>query len=979
MKHCKVAIGVIGLGLLAATGAAGAPAARRARIGGHFEALASTAEARGEAAAVEQARGLGLKLRVRGGQTLIPVILEPAPGLTPNDLNDVSITNLGGLLDARSRHYVRALVPAGALRALSRDPNYSVTRTPAVPFENGGLGPLRSEAPALTGADLFHTAGLTGVGVDVAVIDLGFIGLAARIAEGELRNDTVSIDYSGTGIESGTSHGVGVAEHVADMAPGARIHCIKVSDEVDLQNAADYLAANNIPIANHSVGWVIASYYDDTGPISGIVNESHDVDGTFWAVSSGNSQRRHWRGGWTDADADGWLEFAAGDEQMNVATSSTTATFFLNWNQYGASVTNLDFFVYNKSNVVVAKSEAAQTGAQDPSEALSFTYQSASAPYTIRVKRLAGPTAGLDMTIFGFYNDVEYFTAASSCTDPANAHGAFAVGAINQVNWNLALPGVESFSSQGPTNDGRLKPQIAGPDGTTSKTYGNVGSYGTSFSSPTTAGAAALILAQDGSRTAIDLENLLSAWAIDVGAVGPDTVYGAGLLNLELPTCMDDADCQDASMCNGFEACVDGLCVNGAPPSCADGLACTTDTCNAATNACEHAANHGACDDGDACSADFCDVALGCQASPVVNGTVCNDGDVCTTADVCTDGACGGGDLNCDDGLFCNGVESCSRASGCVAGTPPCSSDGVACTTDACNEATNTCDHTPNHGACNDGNDCSTDACDLTLDCQTSPAANGTACDDGNACTTVDACTNGACGGSGALNCDDGAFCNGAESCNPASGCVAGAAACPSDGVVCTTDCNEANDLCYQPSDAACNDNNACTSDLCHPVSGCVVTQLCAAALASETFESNNWTGGVGWRAGWTAAGDSGIINTNTPHGGTRHLRLRRNTGVLTRALNMTGVISPRLQFWWKATSFEGAEKAVVQVSPDGTTWTTVHTITAAQANNVYTLADVSLAAFAPYSSNFRIRLKAQMGDTSDLLYYDDLQVTGLR
>lgn len=874
MKHLKVAIGVIGLGLLAATGASGAPAARRARIGGHFEALASTAEARGEAAAVEQARGLGLKLRVRGGQTLIPVILEPAPGLTPNDLNDVSITNLGGFLDARSRHYVRALAPAGALRALSRDPNYSVIRTPAVPFENGGLGPLRSEAPALTGADLFHTAGLTGVGVDVAVIDLGFIGLAARIAEGELRNDTVSIDYSGTGIESGTSHGVGVAEHVADMAPGARIHCIKVSDEVDLQNAADYLAANNIPIANHSVGWVIASYYDDTGPISGIVNESHDVDGTFWAVSSGNSQRRHWRGGWTDADADGWLEFAAGDEQMNVATSSTTATFFLNWNQYGASVTNLDFFVYNKSNVVVAKSEAAQTGAQDPSEALSFTYKSISAPYTIRVKRLAGPTAGLDMTIFGFYNDVEYFTAASSCTDPANAHGAFAVGAINQVNWNLALPGVESFSSQGPTNDGRLKPQIAGPDGTTSKTYGNVGSYGTSFSSPTTAGAAALILAQDGSRTAIDVENLLSAWAIDVGAVGPDTVYGAGLLNLELPTCMDDADCQDASMCNGFEACVDGLCVNGAPPSCADGLACTTDTCNAATN---------------------------------------------------------------------------------------------------------TCDHTPNHGACNDGNVCSTDACDLTLGCQTSPVVNGTACNDGDACTTVDACTNGACGGSGALNCDDGAFCNGAESCNPASGCVAGAAACPSDGVACTTDCNEANDLCYQPSDAACNDNNACTSELCHPVSGCVVTQLCAAALASETFESNNWTGGVGWLAGWTAAGDSGIVNTNTPHGGTRHLRLRRNTGVLTRALNMTGIISPRLRFWWKATSFEGAENAVVQVSPDGMTWTTVHTITAAQANNVYTLADVSLETFAPYSSNFRIRLKAQMGDTSDLLYYDDLQVTGLR
>jgi hypothetical protein len=126
------------------------------------------------------------------------------------------------------------LVPATALRALTRHPQIEVVRTGIPAVELGGLGPSRSEAAAATGADLFHNAGLVGTGADVAVIDLGFIGLASRIAEGELAANTVSVDFSGTGIEAGTNHGVGVAEHVADMAPGARIHCIKVGDDVDL-------------------------------------------------------------------------------------------------------------------------------------------------------------------------------------------------------------------------------------------------------------------------------------------------------------------------------------------------------------------------------------------------------------------------------------------------------------------------------------------------------------------------------------------------------------------------------------------------------------------------------------------------------------------------------------------------------------------------------------------------------------------------
>jgi hypothetical protein len=63
----------------------------------------------------------------------------------------------------------------------------------------------------------------------------------------------------------------------------------------------------------------------------------------------------------------------------------------------------------------------------------------------------------------------------------------------------------------------------------------------------------------------------------------------------------------------------------------------------------------------------------------------CNDGIACT-ADTCNAGVCNNSPNNslCDNGLFCDGAETCSASLGCVAGIPPCS--GV-----ACDENTNSC------------------------------------------------------------------------------------------------------------------------------------------------------------------------------------------------------------------------------------------------------------------------------------------------
>ena len=45
-------------------------------------------------------------------------------------------------------------------------------------------------------------------------------------------------------------------------------------------------------------------------------------------------------------------------------------------------------------------------------------------------------------------------------------------------------------------------------------------------------------------------------------------------------------------------------------------------------------------------------------------------------------------DANCDNGLWCDGAETCHVTSGCQVGTAPDCNDGVGCTSDSCNDGT---------------------------------------------------------------------------------------------------------------------------------------------------------------------------------------------------------------------------------------------------------------------------------------------------
>src|SRR5262249_19264529 len=115
--------------------------------------------------------------------------------------------------------------------------------------------------------------------------------------------------------------------------------------------------------------------------------------------------------------------------------------------------------------------------------------------------------------------NLEHRVAAGSVTEPGTAPPTMAVGAICWQNDAL-----EPYSSQGPTIDGRTKPDIAAQESTSSATYGSFsacgtsGFGGTSASAPHVAGAAALVKQANPSYGPAEIRSFLEGRATDLGA-----------------------------------------------------------------------------------------------------------------------------------------------------------------------------------------------------------------------------------------------------------------------------------------------------------------------------------------------------------------------------------------------------------------------------------------------------------------------------
>lgn len=446
-----------------------------------------------------------------------------------------SVEALGGRVERTAGDLVQALVDPADLDALEQRPSIDRVRAPYTRTEHAVSG----EEVSATLASAWHSKGFTGKGVKVAIIDGGFYGLAERQASGDLPANVVTQDLCGGGLTTADDHGTAVAEIVHEMAPDAQLYLVCINTDVDFAAAVAYAKSQSVQVINHSAGWEGPFRDDGSDPFSAIVADAR-ANGILWVNSAGNEGDTHWSGTFSPG-GDSWHDWSPSGDEGNsfIWPNGSEICGFLKWDEWPSGVSDFDLGLFlSGANVLIRSSEEVQGegGGEPPFEAVCVGQSSGQDLIVFWAIRGYAVRSTPQLDFVSWSPPLQYSVAAGSIAAPASSPAAMAVGALCWQSRQL-----EPYSSQGPTIDGRTKPDIVGHDSVSSATYGMFnggcpsGFAGTSASSPEVAGAAALVKQAYPKLGPDQIKELLMRSARDLGAPGLDSVYGAGELQLPKP------------------------------------------------------------------------------------------------------------------------------------------------------------------------------------------------------------------------------------------------------------------------------------------------------------------------------------------------------------------------------------------------------------------------------------------------------------
>ena len=415
---------------------------------------------------------------------------------------------------------MRLPIPA-ALIVLAAAPGAVSAAPQPVPVEPG-LPPAVTNGAFRMGADALWAEGITGDGQVVAVLDVGFAGLDDAIAAGELPARaamTIRSFDPDNGIDGrnpvgeATGHGVRMAEIVHDVAPGARLLMANYNTEAQFREAVAWAVAAGAGVVSHSNSFLTPPF-DGTGPNARAVDGAARA-GVLWVNSAGNFAQRHWRGTVapgrpvrlevTSGPADP-LAFAlarlSGDGELTLELERADA---------GGEWMTVETLSAGTAGALSAVRPAGD-------DRWRITLRAAGGDVAVR---LFSRTAG-----FGAAG-----VADRSIPTPGDAAGSVSVAAVPWTGESIA-----PYSSHGPTLDGRAKPDLAAPTYVTANRAWP-GTAGTSAAAAHLAGAAILLRARRAAAgESLDpglLRAELTASAGDLGAPGPDPIFGAGIVRLD--------------------------------------------------------------------------------------------------------------------------------------------------------------------------------------------------------------------------------------------------------------------------------------------------------------------------------------------------------------------------------------------------------------------------------------------------------------
>lgn len=469
---------------------------------------------------------------------------------------------------------------------------------------------------AATNAAAWHTAGITGAGVRIGIIDYFDLSLWDTVEHGPLPDASRQFcqDSVGQGlcaidgtIRSGLSnstdafvHGVAVAEVIHDMAPDAQLYIASVATTADLQAAINWFAARGVRIVNRSLGSAYDGPGDGTGPLAEVVN-SAAAKGITWFNSAGNDGEDaylvrnvastvttpegsyvNFNDGRLGTAPDTWLRVTVQanscfymdgvrwSTDWRIPASQRTDYAVEFWEPRGSTsggehsnptpLAVQPIFLGAQGGTGVGGNviDRSQRNGASPLEAADIAVcptqlqldgnyaafirirRNAATPVGARPDRLEVAIAGSGALESGLSD--RRGSAAKPVVDSRNA-ALVSVGAVD-FNAPYRLDGADPqsiawYSSQGPTSDGRTKPDVASFSGMASQTYllqsGRSTFSGTSSASPTAAGVAALVLQSGLAVPGAPLAAMVRHLTVDRLPRGDDNAYGSGITVLPAP------------------------------------------------------------------------------------------------------------------------------------------------------------------------------------------------------------------------------------------------------------------------------------------------------------------------------------------------------------------------------------------------------------------------------------------------------------
>lgn len=350
-----------------------------------------------------------------------------------------------------------------------------------------------ANAAISTGANLLQASpyALDGAGLSLGLWDAG----SARSTHQEFGARVSVVDGAASADHSthvaGTMIAAGIVASAKGMAPAASLLSYDWnSDKSEMSAAAAVLATdtNKVLVSNHSYGIISGWAYSGTGtPVR------------TW----------EWNGSGTNA--------ASSDPDFGL---------------YNTYARDSDSIAYSAPYYLIFRS-AGNDRSENPSSGQAVALSPGSTNVVAYDATLHPPGDG---SYRGGFDNIGYDAVAKNVITVGSVGDAVTSGARDVSKASMA-----SYSSWGPTDDGRIKPDVVanGEALYSSLNSGNAayGTYsGTSMASPDASGSAALVARQyidlfGSAMRASTLKALLIHTADDLGNAGPDYKYGWGLVN----------------------------------------------------------------------------------------------------------------------------------------------------------------------------------------------------------------------------------------------------------------------------------------------------------------------------------------------------------------------------------------------------------------------------------------------------------------